>query len=505
MSSQKLGDAPLSLGSSEELAALRSALLRAEYTAANQDRLVFPAGAPSGAPLEISVALRRIKGDSPRETLLRIFRLRDAVPRDAAGRAFAPLRIEQIASMGLVSLANDRVSSSVSLIEHDGLFFVCDRSRTERDDLAEDYVTGVNATSKALAAITLRHSVDLALDLGTGCGIQALLMARHARHVVATDLNPRALNLTTFNAHLNGFSNVECRRGSLFEPVADERFDLIVANPPFVISPETRYTFRDAGRAGDSLSELIARTMPQYLAAGGFGHLLCNWTLPRDGDWAEPLRRWFADAGCDVVALHYMTEDPFDYAAKWLKPQCLTRPDDYGPAIDRWTEYYRAQNIGAIATGGLILRRRQAELHWFQGFGVPTHGHEPCGQQLTTLFKTQDYLRSLPAPEAMLDARLRLSPNHEVHQTLVPDVSAYRMSECRLVRTHGLPFRGNIDVPSLNLLVGCDGQRTLRQLVEQLAQTVGLPFAEVAPSCLATLRNLMLMGFLETVESAPKL
>ena len=59
-----------------------------------------------------------------------------------------------------------------------------------------------------------------------------MLAADHAEHVVAVDLNPRALWLTELNCRLNGIANVECRKGDLFEPVAGETFDLVVTNPP---------------------------------------------------------------------------------------------------------------------------------------------------------------------------------------------------------------------------------------------------------------------------------
>src|SRR5581483_11200196 len=104
-----------------------------------------------------------------------------------------------------------------------------------------------------LAKLTVRRRVGSALDLGTGCGILALLAADHAGRVVATDVNPRAVNMAAFNARLNGLENVEALTGDLLAPVRGRRFGLIVANPPFVISPESGYLYRDGGRPGDDL------------------------------------------------------------------------------------------------------------------------------------------------------------------------------------------------------------------------------------------------------------
>ena len=69
-----------------------------------------------------------------------------------------------------------------------------------------------------LALLTVRDRVGSALDLGTGCGVQALHLAGHADQVVATDVNERALRLTRFNAALNGVE-IDARAGSIFEPV----------------------------------------------------------------------------------------------------------------------------------------------------------------------------------------------------------------------------------------------------------------------------------------------
>lgn len=112
-----------------------------------------------------------------------------------------------------------------------------------------DLVLGVGGASTTLAGITVRTPVASALDLGTGSGIQALHASRHATRVTATDLNPRALHFTRLTLALSGAPEPDVRQGSLFEPVGDERFDLIVSNPPFVISPGGRFTYRDGGMA----------------------------------------------------------------------------------------------------------------------------------------------------------------------------------------------------------------------------------------------------------------
>ena len=142
--------------------------------------------------------------------------------------------------------------------------------------LREDHVVGLNPPALLLARLTVRRRVRTVLDLGCGGGVQALLAARHADRVVGTDLNPRAVAFARFNARLNGVENAELRAGDLFAPVRGERFDLVVSNPPYVVSPETHLLFRDGGRPRDSLCAEIVRRAGDHLEEGGFATILVN-------------------------------------------------------------------------------------------------------------------------------------------------------------------------------------------------------------------------------------
>src|SRR5207249_4314333 len=144
-------------------------------------------------------------------------------------------------------------SSQVELVPTEDLVIACDPFLEEFE--SPDHVLGLSPPTRVLACLTAREPVGSVLDVGTGNGLQALLAARHADQVVAVDISPRALRFGRFNALLNGIENVEFREGNLFDPVEGERFDLIVCNPPYVISPETEYIYRDSGLPGDSFCE----------------------------------------------------------------------------------------------------------------------------------------------------------------------------------------------------------------------------------------------------------
>ncbi|WP_454300017.1 methyltransferase [Salana multivorans] len=154
--------------------------------------------------------------------------------------------------------------------------------------LPAGHVLGIGGASRTLAQLTIRRPVERVLDLGTGCGIQALHAARHTRVVVATDVDERALAFTRFNAALNLSPSdgvVETRLGSMLEPVAGERFDLVVSNPPFVITPReagmTEYTYRDGGASGDDLVRDLVGSLGSVLTPGGVAQLLGELGAPR--------------------------------------------------------------------------------------------------------------------------------------------------------------------------------------------------------------------------------
>lgn len=122
------------------------------------------------------------------------------------------------------------------------------------------------------------------LDLGCGSGTLGLLLARSGRPVVATDINPRATALADRNAAWNGISGLEVRTGSLFQPVAGERFDLIVCQPPYLPHPpnEAAHTFLHGGVRGDELARLIIDQAVHYLHPGGRLVMFSDWPLLPD-------------------------------------------------------------------------------------------------------------------------------------------------------------------------------------------------------------------------------
>lgn len=359
--------------------------------------------------------------------------------------------------------------------------------------LPDDHVLGVGGATRTLAGLVMPAPVDRALDLGTGCGIQALLVARHARSVVATDISTRALAYAELNAMLAGVENIEFRAGSMFEPVAGECFDLIVSNPPFVITPRAdgvpAYEYRDGGLVGDALVEAFVREAPAHLAPGGAAQLLGNWET-RDGvDGMDRLRSWIpADLDAWVVERESLT--PLSYAELWIRDGGTTPRDaEFEPLLDAWTDDFAARGVTGIGFGYVLLRRPPAAgaapLRRFEH--VEQHVSDP-GRAFAAGLDAHDILAD-GMPERLLFAGDVTEARHHLPGQDAPSVIELRQGG-------GFGRAVSVD-PALAAFVGaCDGELTVAQIVAALADLFEVPLAELWADLDPRIRGLMIDGFL---------
>lgn len=229
--------------------------------------------------------------------------------------------------------------------------------------LAPDHVLGIGRAGLTLAALTPRKPVETALDLGVGCGIQTLYLLRHVRQVVATDISTRALKFTAFNVALAGVDSarVQLRQGNLLEPVAGQRFDLIVSNPPFVITPPSvrqaglpLMEYRDAG--GPILPALV-RGLEDHLNPDGVAVMLGNWEHREGTSWRTSVNQWIGKS-LDAWIIQREVQDPVEYAAMWLRDGGLT-PERSGIAFENalaaWQEDFDSRQVSGVGMGYLVF------------------------------------------------------------------------------------------------------------------------------------------------------
>jgi HemK-related putative methylase len=106
------------------------------------------------------------------------------------------------------------------------------------------------------------------LDVGTGSGVCALFAARHKAQVVAVDVSPAAVRCARLNAALNQLEDrIDVRLGDLFEPVAGQRFDLVLFNPPFLVGAPKDH--RDAAWRSEDAARRFAAGLRYHLTPRG--------------------------------------------------------------------------------------------------------------------------------------------------------------------------------------------------------------------------------------------
>lgn len=456
---------PLTTEDAAGIALLRARLVAANFTPRGVREALGVEGETLSRPAEVPVHLRRLTDASAIATAIKLFVLGVPVRVDEAASAFAPLTIARLRVMGILSVgdAGAPVHAAVRIVPHDDDLLIASDRAPDAGQPTPDHVPGVQRPSLTLAHLTVRRPAASGLDMGTGCGIQAILLARHCERVVATDISSRALEYAAFNALLNGARNVEFRLGSWFEPVAAERFDVVVSNPPYVISPEARYLFRDGGLTGDAVSERVVRQLPTVLAPGGFGTVMVSWIHRREEEPTAPLRRWVEGSGCDAWLLHYATETPLTTAARWNEPEA-GEPARYAELLDRWLDYYRHLGVEAIAYGAVILRSRSHARSWVRADPLPAGTRlRPASDHIERVFAAHDRLSELREPADLLDERFALAPSHRVTEVLRYQDGASQVERVTLLLEEGLGFQASVDTSTAALLPRLDGRRTLRE------------------------------------------
>jgi len=480
----------------EFAAPLREALVAADYTYDGVAALLGPTAHAALARNETTPGLRRSTGGGPLETLTRLFLLQAPVSAAEADAALPGL-VDRLCNAGILEQSVSEVAARLDVRpyaapdEHGerNLWIVSDLTPGldgSPNRVGSDHVLGISSASSSLAQLTIREPIGRALDLGTGCGVQALHLAGHAHQVVATDVNRRALWMTELNAALNEVPGIEARHGSFFEPVRGETFDLIATNPPFVISPATgeRLVYRDSGLPGDRVVEDIVRAAPAHLNDGGWCQILANWVIARGTPWDERLGSWVQD-DCDAFVVQREVVDPATYVELWLKDAGLQGSADYVRRYDTWLGWFDEQGIEAVGFGWINLRRsgvgRTEFLDWPYDVEQPV---APAIHQWGT------------ALDVAVDEHSRLVVRTDVQQETVGQPGAEDPDTIVLRQQRGLRRARKADTVEAALVGACDGELTVGQILDALAQLLDRDAADTRTTYLPVVGELVREGFL---------
>ena len=372
--------------------------------------------------------------------------------------------------------------------------------------LPDDHVLGVGGASLTLAGLQLPTPAHRVLDIGTGCGIQALRARRYADAVVATDISGSALRFAQFNALLNGIDTIETREGSLFEPVAGEQFDRIVSNPPFVITPRRddvpAYEYRDGGMQGDDLVAAVVAGVGEHLTTGGIAQFLGNWEYRWGEDGLDRVRAWIdaSPVPLDAWIVEREQLDPIEYASMWIRDGgTVAGSAGHEALLDAWLGDFSHRNVTKIGFGYVLLRRVAGEptLTRLERVGTPIPSEGSLGAHLAQGLAAHDRLTQID-DEALSALVLVAAPDISEARHHLPGHEDPTVIELR----QGAGFGRSLSIdPALAGFVGaCDGDLPVGVLISAIAQIMDVSDEALRADILPRVRDLLITGFLRFSE-----
>lgn len=458
---------------------VREGLLGFGYTGEAVARLV--AEAPALAPV------------TPLACLVRAFTKHVPTPEEVLQRVLGDSFFTACEEAGLWTRVAGGVTGAVVLLADQGSFLLHDHGSERVGEMEMYWVMGVGASTMQVAHSVPGKPYGRVLDLCCGGGIQSFLLAPYAKEIVAVDRNPRAVNLGQFGAALNGFGHVSFRESDFFSAVAGERFDAIVCNPPYVLSPEREKYYRDGGMEGDTLAEKVVRETGEYLTEGGCAYFVCDVATRNGVAAADRLRGWVEGSGCDLLAIMAPALAPLAYADMWSKPESEAARAEMEA---KWVARFAELGIESVTHMLVAMRRRTGE-NWVVMDALPkrTEGH--FGAQIDRRFAGQDFVRWDAG--ATWAARPRLVPEARLQRLVRAEGGRWVTEEAKIVLTEGLMYEFVVDPRTVEFLVMFDGTLTMEEVLGRLALAMGVNVEKVRSGWLGYVHQLAADGVLEVV------
>jgi SAM-dependent methyltransferase len=422
--------------------------------------------------------------------LIRLLVLGEVVDGARLGAVIQPDAVAAMQASGLICPADDgpafapRVYATVRLVpqspgSHSGrdLWIASDRATTidgaTLGPFSDVVFSGHNPLSRQFVRLVPKKATGSVLDVCSGTGVAALAVAAAASRVTAVDITDRSCAFARFNAWLNGYPALDVRRGDLFEPVRGERFDRILAHPPYVPTLSETAIYRDGGRSGDELVRRIVAGIPEFLDEGGTFHLLSIGMDTADAPFEMRARQWMGPAGreFDLVYALVDSKTPEAFARMLVSRVAGSTPEDH----DRWMELFTSWRVTVVVYGALVGRRFAAasgEPQTRRVMAEPSTGPEGFEWMLDWFawWRRPNRHARILASRPVLDPGLTAEIHSVVeNRALVPRT-------CKLANA-GRPFTVRMQTDSwvVGMIARLDGSRTAADVYAAARQAATIP------------------------------
>jgi len=433
----------------------------------------------------------RLRRRSPLDVAIMLLLLQGVVTEEELADLFDKPARQLLKTAGVVM--GDRASrtwrSRVSLYPlGDRLFFTDHRFAHHawiKARVPRDPVMYLGPDTYYLARTTLHRPIRGALDLCAGSGVHGVLAAGTAERSVGVDISPRAVNFARVNAMLNDAWNAVFVEGDLFGPVAGERFDLIVANPPFVPSPVYELTYRDGGPSGADVLRRIVASLPDYLTSDGIAQIVTH-VAEREGEsYLDRIRRWLGSANINMHALRVGEEDVVGYAVSQTKKTFGEGYQRYAGKLVEWITNLRSQRFHRVVAVVLTFQWNEEAPHppWTQEDETKPPLRD-MSDELARLLTAKRRVRKLSSLRSLDGMRVGVPDDLLLVERRRPTGTGFETKDFRVTFRDG-HMSPELDVKPLvrDLLERVDNRSTVPQVIARLAEDTEQEASDIDEQC----------------------
>jgi SAM-dependent methyltransferase len=479
------------IGSIAEFAALRCALLAADFTeSAICERMGFKR--ISAFPLD-AANTNEAEPDDALGLLVRYLMAGAPVSPKAAER----LPMKELRALGMViEQPSGHFCSPAILYPMHGVYIASDRpvplegvgGSRPHDDFVYPALT---PNTELFLDLVPFGPCEALLDLCAGTGVAAIAGAtRGARHSWSLDLTARSTHFAEFNRLLNGLDNVTALEGDLYEPARGMTFDRIVAHPPYVAVFRHQYIFDSGGKDGEHIVGGLIRGLPDFLRPGGRFYAL-SMATDREKPLELRIREWLGDAHSefDVILVVRQLRSAMEYSA-----EAIIRYQGSSDDIRAWRDFFNELKIRQFVYSFITIQRHAKPR---QPFTVRRQTGPKTGPKEHAWLVDWETSLAERGLEPVLDLKPRTVPGVRLQSGHQLTPGGWAANSFSIQTSH--PFNMDLDCDpwAPHLLACADGGRTTAELLEVLKQD-GAMRPDTPPIEFARLVSMLVSGgFLE--------
>jgi HemK-related putative methylase len=253
--------------------------------------------------------------------LFNLFFLGLSINTKSLEQLFSGINISYLIKINLLEIIGKKdIRSKILLTPYKNFYFASDFILQQEDRAIEkkeqkyEYVYPVSLDSVTLSESCLKKSFDKVLDVGCGSGVLGIIASFNSKQVVGIDINPRAVNFSRFNALLNKAGNCRFLCGDLYNPVKNEKFDLILSNPPYEIALIKSSLFQDGGKLGYDTLKKVIEGISNHLKKDGFAQIITKIPEFSDTNSEQLITKWISNNKLEVYFQELYSTDIYRMA-----------------------------------------------------------------------------------------------------------------------------------------------------------------------------------------------